>query len=175
VVSLDYGTTRRAEEQVTETILPDGSAGGEARTGLSRNALIAIRVSAWLFFGVIFGLLPLIIKLIGMALGDHGLSEFLDRGELFIIGGVIAAGAIGELFASYFKGYPGARAIFFNLTLGFLAVIACVANTIAYMQVAKLPVEQLSLQSAAISTLTFWFLLGSIFTSGISVGMAAAR
>lgn len=67
----------------------------------SRRKALITRLSVWLLFGVILGLLPLIASVIKGAMSPDGLSftQVLGGGELFIVSAVIAAGAMGELFA----------------------------------------------------------------------------
>ena len=74
----------------------------------SRRKALITRLSVWLLFGVMLGLLPLIARVIKGAMSKDGLSitEVLGDGELFIVSAVIAAGAMGELFAGAFKECP---------------------------------------------------------------------
>ncbi len=67
----------------------------------SRRGPIAIRMTLWLGFGVVFGLAPVIVNTVKSWMSPAGLNltEVLGHGELFITGAVVAGSAIGELVA----------------------------------------------------------------------------
>lgn len=132
----------------------------------SRRKTLITRLSVWLLFGVILGLLPLIASVIKGAMSTGGLSftEVLGGGELFIVGAVIAAGAMGELFAGAFKEGPS----LLTILAGFWTLLAFAANTMAYMAVSTAP-------QTTVVHLSLGFFPFTLLASGLSVGTAAAQ
>jgi hypothetical protein len=149
---------------VTETASGSGIA-VEPEVTSRRKALIT-RLSVWLLFGVILGLLPLIASVIKGAMSPDGLSftEVLGGGELFIVSAVIAAGAMGELFAGGFKEAP----ILLTVLAGFWTLLAFAANTMAYMAVSTAP-------QPTVVHLSLVFFPFTLLASGLSIGTAAAQ
>jgi hypothetical protein len=62
----------------------------------------AIRVFLWLFFTVIFGMSPLIVRFVNSRTDQNPISmeDTLKTGDLLIVGAVIAADAIGKILGA---------------------------------------------------------------------------
>lgn len=135
----------------------------------SRRGAIALRLTLWATFGVLFGLGPVIVNSIksGMSAGGLNLTEVLGHGELFIVGAVIAGGAIGELIAAFidhdFSGKPTPFK-FFAIIACFGTVLSLLANTAGYMVAAD---------PGAVRELSQWFFLATLLPSGAIIGMVA--
>ncbi|WP_141120374.1 hypothetical protein [Mycobacterium malmoense] len=136
----------------------------------SRKASIAIKLSVWTVFVVIIGLLPILVDMIRSGMSPHGLdfAQVLGRGELYLVGAVIAAGSIGELVETVvvkdLSVFPTWLKVVGIFICGF-TVVALAANTIAYMADAS----PKTIQSASP-----WFFLATVIPSGMTIGMVAA-
>lgn len=91
------------------------------------------RLGVWLLFGMIFSLLPLIaVAIKGMlAPGGASLEQVLGGGEMFIVGAVISAGAVGELFSTL-RARPSTA--WEQMAAGF-CFFCSVCNSMAYLSV----------------------------------------
>jgi hypothetical protein len=135
----------------------------------SRRSTIAVRLSVWAGFGVIFGLLPLIVAALktGMSHDGFRLTAILGHGELFIAGAVIAGGAIGELVAAAFaRDYSGTATAFkvVAILIGCWTALALVANAIAYM---------VDADPQTIRDTSLWLFPVAVVPSGVTIAMVA--
>jgi hypothetical protein len=95
-----------------------------------RRAKVIGRLLLWLIFGVIIGCLPIFGNLLKLVFSAGGLTmnALLAQGDLFLIGAILSAGAIGEIafapLSSRERNY-GIAAIGFSLLL-------CLGNTASY-------------------------------------------
>ncbi len=65
------------------------------------NKTRLLRVIRWVFFSIIFGLFPFVLKALVVMSGDHQpltLAMFIGHGELLLIITTLNAVAVGELF-----------------------------------------------------------------------------
>jgi len=65
------------------------------------NKTRLLRVIRWVFFSIIFGLFPFVLKALVVMSGDHKpltLAMFIGHGELLLIITTLNAVAVGELF-----------------------------------------------------------------------------
>jgi hypothetical protein len=62
----------------------------------------AVRICLWLFFTVIFGMSPLIVRFVNSRTDQNPISmeDTLKTGDLLIVGAVIAADAIGKILGA---------------------------------------------------------------------------
>lgn len=76
-----------------------------------------LRITRWVFFGVIVSLLPLGFTYVDLIMKEKQvtLSTVIGNGELLVIVWVLCAGAIGELFGT--DGHPFLKVVFGALTL----------------------------------------------------------
>jgi hypothetical protein len=130
--------------------------------------LIVVRVVVWVLFGVVFGLLPLIISIIKDAASAEGLhlSSVLGKGELLMIGAVIAAGSLGELLATWLRASDGMGTKVLRILTGFTVLAAFTGNTILYVYAG-------SLSPSAIANLSLIFFSVTVIGSTVAVGTAA--
>ncbi|MGH3784886.1 MAG: hypothetical protein ACRDRO_30815 [Pseudonocardiaceae bacterium] len=135
---------------------------------------MVIRLAVWLLFGVVIGLLPLIARIIQDAMSKDRFSftEVFRSGELFIVSAVIAAGAMGELFAgSVSSRLSGALRTselwprLLTILAGFWTLLAFAANTMAYMAVPTAP-------QSTVMHLSLAFFPITVLASGLSIGTA---
>lgn len=136
---------------------------------ISRRSAIAVRLSVWTGFGVVFGLLPLIVGAIrtGMSREGFQLTAVLGHGELFIASAVIAGGAIGELVAAAFaRDYSETATVFkvLAILIGCWTALALVANSIAYM---------VDADPQTIRDASLWLFPVAVFPSGVTIAMVA--
>jgi hypothetical protein len=124
------------------------------------------RLVVWSLFGVIFGLLPLIALSLKGVLSKDGFhfGEVLGGGELFVVSAVLAAGAMGELFAATFN----TKASLLVIWAGFFCLLCFAGNTMAFMQVGSAP-------HSAVVDVSAWFFPPTLLASGVCVGTAALR
>ena len=99
---------------------------------IGRRRLVTRRTMAWVFFGLLFALTPIYIDVVGQAAaGGHSIDwlEILQKGEQFIVGFVVALGALGEVLAATFSDENK------NLAFGFAsgALLVALANLFAYL------------------------------------------
>ncbi|MEV6448600.1 hypothetical protein [Amycolatopsis sp. NPDC051716] len=128
-----------------------------------------VRVVVWVLFGVIFGLLPVIIAAFRDSVSPEGLNldKMLGSGELLIVGAVIAAGATGELFASSRRrSTDGIVANLMWIFAGFAVIAAFAADTILYL-IAVGP------SHSAMTSLSLIFFSATVVGTTIAVGTAA--
>ena len=132
----------------------------------TRRRVVVARLTLWILFGVIIGLMPLVFDTLRATLSVQGFSVIttLARGQLFISSAAMSAGAMGELFFSS----SARRGDILQVIAGFFCLLCCLANSVAYTQV---PVAQ----PAAIVTLSLIFFPLTILASGICIGMTAGR
>lgn len=131
-----------------------------------RREAVTTRLVVWLLFGVVLGLLPLIASVIRGVMSKDAFSftEVLGGGELFIVSAVIAAGAMGELFAGAFRDSPR----LLTILAGFWTLLAFTANTMAYMAVSSAP-------HSTVMNLSLAFFPFTLIASGLSIGTAVER
>ncbi|ODR17171.1 hypothetical protein BHQ23_27370 [Mycobacterium gordonae] len=127
-------------------------------------------MSLWATFGVVFGLGPVIANSIKSGMSAHGLdlTEVLGRGELFIVGAVIAGGALGELVAAFLAQDFSTKATGFKLAAilaGFGAVLGLFANTAGYMTQAD---------PHTVRDASEWFFLLTLVPCGAIIGLVAS-
>jgi Na+-transporting methylmalonyl-CoA/oxaloacetate decarboxylase gamma subunit len=140
-------------------------------SGSSRGSAITIRVVTWLGFGVVLGLLPLLVDAVKVAMSPTGfdLTKVLGGGGLFIAGAVLAGGAIGELIsAGISHDFSGAR-----LASKIMAVVLCVAvvlalvvNTVGY---------SIGSDASTIRHLSILFFISSVIPSGLILAMVTTE
>lgn len=128
-------------------------------------------MSLWATFGVVFGLGPVIANSIKSGMSAHGLdlTEVLGRGELFIVGTVIAGGALGELIAAFVAQDFSAKATSLKLgaiLAGFGALLGMFANTVGYMTQQAEP--------ETVRDASMWFFFLTLLPCGAIIGMVAA-
>jgi hypothetical protein len=117
------------------------------------------------FCGVLFALFPIYSEL-AKQISTSGLdvTEILRRGEQFVIGGVVALGAAGEVLAASvpeeLKNY--------SLTVGLCAILAAVANILAYVYASTASV-------GVLIPLTITIGFSTLLVGLICVRMAAGR
>ncbi|WP_396910910.1 hypothetical protein [Mycolicibacterium sp.] len=135
----------------------------------SRRGAIAIRMTLWLGFGVIFGLAPVIVNSLrsGMSAEGLNLTHVLGNGELFIVGAVIAGSAIGELVAAFveqdFSSKPTTFKVF-AIVAGVGTLLLLLANTAGYM----VESDPQTVRDASVG-----FFITTLFPTGAIIGMVA--
>jgi hypothetical protein len=127
---------------------------------------LAERLAVWALFGMIFGLLPLIAVAIKgvMSPGGTSLDEILGGGEMFIVGAVTAAGAVGELFSALRTRRSTAGK---QLAAGF-CFLCSVCNSMAYLSVHADNPHTVAVASYISFGVTY-------LASGVCVAMAAGE
>ncbi|WP_163513557.1 hypothetical protein [Fodinicola acaciae] len=128
------------------------------------------KVLMWLGFGVVFGLGPLLIAIYrdGVVPGADKLHQPAIS-ELLIIGAVIAAGAMGELFVLLlppFKQSENERAAGFTVLAGFSTLLTFGADLIGYVFAPWASPFAITLTSLTCFPLT-------LLASGVLIRMAA--
>jgi hypothetical protein len=113
-----------------EEPLPAADEAAPAEQEDRRSRQVAARLAVWLFFGVAFSLLPLIVRAIKGEMNGSGasLEQILSGGDMFIIGAVTAASGVGELISAI-RG----RALTLAHSIGaaFLVLVS-ICNSVAY-------------------------------------------
>jgi hypothetical protein len=129
---------------------------------------ISTKLSLWLTFGVIIGLLPLIITgFVHLMSSDFTWKAILASGEIFIALSVISASALGDLVtASFPEEKFRVRRIFASCA----CLLCFVCNAVAYLYTQVKQVDAGSVESTSIS-----LFIATVITSGVCVGMAAGR
>jgi hypothetical protein len=100
--------------------------------------LVATRLTLWITFGVIFGLLPIVMNAFkGGTCGqaDFNFTDILGKGDLFVIAAVVAGGCIGELLGAFFARDYSRKGAVFKVMVGlatFGTILAVLANIIGY-------------------------------------------
>ncbi|GAA2427176.1 hypothetical protein [Mycolicibacterium llatzerense] len=135
----------------------------------SRRGIVVVRLTFWVTFGVIVGLLPIIIVSIQTGMShEFSIVDVLGKGELFVAGAVIAGGAIGELIsAGISRDYSGTQTGFKVLAvfIGFFNLLALLANSIGYT---------VHSDPSTITGTSIAFFLAAIVPSGVTMAMVAA-
>lgn len=137
----DVGTERGADTPAASNGKDAGYAatgdppliGGAGLTSLNiidRKRLVNRRTILWIFCGVLFALFPIYSEIVKqISTSGLDMTELLKKGEQFVIGGVVALGAAGEVLAASvpeeLKNY--------SLTAGLCAILAAVANILVYV------------------------------------------
>ena len=107
---------------------------GPASAPPAGGHLVHERLTFWFWFGVVFGILPIIFDTLRLIMAPDGfrVNELLGGGEGLISSAAIAGAAIGELIFS-----DSARNIKMTSRLNTLApcLILCLSDSIAYTQV----------------------------------------
>jgi hypothetical protein len=136
---------------------------GAKYTVKTRRELVAKRVTVWLLFGAIFGLMPLFAVTLKEIFSADGFSldGILKGGDLFIISAVLSAGALGELLA---VGRSGEEML--CIVGGFFCLVCFAGNTIAY-------VVSGNAAASEVATASLVFFPPTLLASGLCVGMAA--
>jgi len=137
---------------------------------LSTRWTVAIRLSVWLTFGVVFGLLPLLISLAKEGMSPDGLhlADVLGHGELMIVGAVIAAGALGEFVAdAVIYGFADTSPLsrLGAAWLWFFTALALVASTVAYM----IPADP-----TTVTHVSLWLFPVALVPSGVTIAVVAS-
>jgi len=89
-----------------------------------------IKLVLWLVFTVLFGTGPLIVRFLNSRADQHPilLSDTLKSGDLFIVGAVIAADAIGKVLGTrHVPPNPPNRTYHFKRLARIVCACACVA------------------------------------------------
>jgi hypothetical protein len=139
------------------------------RIATSRRGAIAIRMTLWFGFGVIFGLAPVIVNSVrsGMSAEGLNLTAVLGHGELFIVGAVVAGSAIGELVAAFLEQDFSAKTTTFKvfaILAGVGTLLLLLANTAGYM----VDADPLTVRDASLG-----FFIATLFPTGAIIGMVA--
>jgi|SRR5579884_4059098 len=94
--------------------------------------LRALRMSAWVFFGVLLAWVPLVIDVLfgDMASSHISFYQALSHGELLLLASVTAAGALGELIITVAR--DGDSAIKRKMTLAGGLVIEFMVSAMGY-------------------------------------------
>lgn len=126
-------------------------------------------MTLWTTFGVVFGLGPVIANSVksGMSTQGLNLTQVLGHGELFIVGAVIAGGAVGELVAAFLAQDFSAKPTGFKVSAilaGFGALLGVFANTAGYM----VDSDPLTVRDAS-----EWFFVLTLVPCGAIIGMVA--
>jgi len=135
----------------------------------SRGGAIAIRLTLWLTFSVVFGSAPLIVDAIKSGVSPHGLNltDVLGHGALFILGAVIAGGSFGEIFGAFLtRDFSGKNTWFkvFAILAGGATGLALLANTAGYMIVAD---------PRTVRDASEWFFVITLLSTTAIIGMVA--
>jgi hypothetical protein len=115
--------------------MAEGAVADERAVVLPSWKRVFVRVVCWFCFGVICGLFPLFfdgVKEAGSAAGVHW-DGVLGNGELLIVSAVVSAGALGEMFRAGFPSHEDLT----RILIGFGCFLACVGNSVVYMQVSS--------------------------------------
>jgi hypothetical protein len=131
----------------------------------ARKTLRNRRLVVWTFFGLIFGLLPLLIKSLTL-LNDEEFTwgALLSSREQFLVLSVLSVGAAGEVIAASVPEDSKTSAI----TAAASALLAFTANLLVYVGVS-------SSKTGLLEVLTVILLPLSVLASMICIGMAAGR
>ncbi|MER6507299.1 MULTISPECIES: hypothetical protein [unclassified Nonomuraea] len=132
----------------------------------ARARQIIGRLTLWVVFGVIFGLLPIWIDALRGVMSPQRFSwmSILAKGELFIASSALAAAAVGELvFAPFGHEWQIMRAMMVGSSL-----LCCIGNAVAYTQVAMAGPGTVANVSLTLFVLT-------LAASAACVGLAAGR
>ncbi|NDU75677.1 hypothetical protein GWI34_24070 [Actinomadura sp. DSM 109109] len=146
-------------EQASET--------GNSSTGAEDAGNVMLeRLNLWFWFGLVFGILPVIIDFIRAAMSTKGvtLDGILGNGEVLISGAAISGAATGELL---FMQSSSPRKIG-RLNTFASCLLVCLCNSAAYTQVDP------ERPDATVATTLILFPL-TIITSALCVGMAARK
>ncbi|WP_157521163.1 hypothetical protein [Mycobacterium sp. ACS4331] len=135
----------------------------------ARGGAIALRMTLWATFGVLFGLGPVIVNSIksGMSSAGLDLTEVLGYGELFIVGAVIAGSAIGELIAAFVGRDFSSKPLSFKL----IAILACFGTLLSLL--ANTAGYTVSGDPSTVRELSQWFFIATLVPSGAIIGMVA--
>jgi hypothetical protein len=131
----------------------------------------AVKVFRWLLFTVLFGLCPLLVRYINSRANEKpmNLMETLNNGDLFIVGAVIAADAIGKAFHGNTKQQPDApwRRLM-RIVCGFGCVALLFAASIEFSQVASRIESKATYNAGNIASDSLW-MFGWIVAAGLGV------
>ncbi|MBW4719930.1 hypothetical protein [Saccharothrix obliqua] len=138
----------------------------ERRGPDSRRQVVVHKLTWWVLFGVLIGILPLFVDGLKALMSPEGLAieKSLAKGELLISSAAISAAALGELF---FVPFPGSGRVF-RAFAGFCGILCCMFNSLAYIQV------PFSEPSAVVNASIILFCF-SVLSSAANVGLAAGR
>ena len=148
-------TTLTREEAVADETLKD-----------ARRRVVIDRLSLWLLFSVIFGLLPVLINFLVGVMSPKGVSvlELFAKGDVLVSSAAISGAATGEMLFANFNEKDRRR----RMVLGFFCLLGCVCDGVAYTQVDT----STQLTVTVVSSILLFI---SLITSAICVGTAAGR
>ena len=132
----------------------------------ARRRVVIDRLSLWLLFSVVFGLLPVLVNFIVAVMSPKGVSflELFAKGDVLVSAAAISGAATGEmLFADF-----GERDRRRRMILGFFCLLGCVCDAVAYTRV-----DTSTQHTVAVVSSILLFI--SLVTSAICVGTAAGR
>ncbi len=130
---------------------------------VERKTLRSRRLVVWVFFSLVFGLLPVVIQ--GLRLLNDDKFEwatFISAREQFLVIAVLSVGAAGEVLAA---AIPEDRKTA-SISAAASALLSFVANLLIYLEVDK---------DGLIVAFTWILLPISILASMVCIGLAAGR
>jgi hypothetical protein len=159
-------TTAVTDEPKSPASPGDRSVGNSKGTVQSVRHEVTVRLVVWILFGVICALLPFAALCLQKVLAAdpvtlHGL---LEGGELFVVSGVLAGGALGELIGAAYRGEPSLVVVL----AGFGCFATFAGNVMGYMVVETSNAQM-------IVSVSEWLFLFTLIASGVSIGTAAAE
>jgi len=135
----------------------------------SRREARSVKLTVWLGFGVVFGLLPLVLSGLraGMTASGFDLLTALGGGELFIVDAVLAAGVIGEVVGAAVVGVfsdVGTMSKVLVIFVGVLVLLVFAANTVGYM---------VDSTEQSVMHVSLWLFVLTVVPCGIAIGLVA--
>lgn len=132
----------------------------------ARRQVIIERLTFWLLFGVILGLLPMVIGAVAGVMSKNGVDfqTLFAKGDVLVSSAAISGGATGEIL---FAKVPERHRLFKG-TLGFFSIMFCLCNAIAYTQIG-------ASSPGTITAISLIFFVSTLMVSAVCVGMAAGR
>lgn len=123
------------------------------------------KVAHWIFFGVVFSVMPILAELLGSGSRKGGPSfwDLIGRGELLIVTAGLAAAAAGQILTKR----TGKRRFLANVLAFANITIACLAS-VMYANVTVGLTDGVKINQHAVGVNSLWFFVITFVTAGSS-------